>query len=286
MKEVIIVGSGPAGISAALYTARAGHKTTVISKDRGALERAHTVENYYGFAEPISGEELYERALLGARRQGVTLLTAEVTSLTLLGDGRFHLTAGTADYTADGVILATGAERRLPALPGIREFFGRGVSTCAICDSFAARRREVAVLGAGELALHEAEALLGVAASVTLLTNGEEPAVRDPRFAYDTRPVAAIEGDTAVRAVRFFDGEPLPVSMVFSAVGVAGASRLAATLGLVAAGEEIRTDKDGATAIPHLYAVGDCTGGLLQIATAVGDGARAGAALAAALKRT
>lgn len=285
MKEVIIVGGGPAGISAALYTVRAGHKTTVIARDSGALAAADVIENYYGFAEPISGRELHARATEGARRLGARILSGEVTAISYLPDGRFSLAANGKEYLADGVILATGAERKLPSIPGVREFYGRGVSTCAVCDSFAARGRAVAVLGTGELALHEAEALFGVAATVTVLTNGQEPVRRDARFAYDVRPLSAIEGDGVVRHVRFADGESLAVSMVFSAVGVAGASRLAAGLGLIAEGGRIETDADGATAIPLLFAVGDCTGGLMQISTAVGDGARAGAALSAALKR-
>lgn len=284
MKEVIVVGGGPAGISAALYTVRAGHKTTIIARDGGALMKADVIENYYGFATPISGRELHARATEGARRLGVEILSGEVTAISYRSDGSFLLHASGKEYRADGVILATGAERKLPPIPGVAEFYGRGVSTCAVCDSFAARGRTVAILGDGALALHEAEALLGVAADITVLTNGG-PAPTDSRFAYDVRPVAAIEGDTVVRGVRFADGEGLAASMVFSAVGVAGASRLAAGLGLIAEGGRIETNADGATAIPHLYAVGDCTGGLMQISTAVGDGARAGAALSAALKR-
>ena len=284
MKEVIVIGGGPAGVSAALYTVRAGHATHVIYRDTGALGRAELIENYYGLEEPISGSELHRRATEGARRLGVRFTEAEVTALAITSDGRYRISTKGKEYFADGVILATGAERKLPKLPGVNELFGAGVSTCAVCDSFAARRRAVAVLGAGELALHEAEALLGVAEHITILTNGT-PACADSRFAYDTAEVAAIEGDTKVEAVRFRDGPRLEVSMVFVALGVAGAARLASSLGLMTEDGRLQTDERMATPLPRLYAAGDCTGGLLQIATAVAEGARAGAELSAELKR-
>ena len=284
MKEVIIVGGGPAGVSAALYTARAGHATRVLFRDGGAIESAEVIENYYGLDAPISGRELSDRARAGARRLGVEFTEAEVTAIALEPDRRYRISTKGKEYFADGVVLATGVERKLSAIPGAEEFFGAGVSTCAICDSFAARRRPVAVIGEGELALHEAEALLGVAERLTLCTNGKE-APEDGRFAVDTREIAAIEGDTQVTAIRFADGGRLPVSMVFLAVGVAGAARLASSLGLGAADGRIETDERGATALPRLYAAGDCTGGLLQIAKAVAEGAAAGIALSTELKR-
>ena len=284
MKEVIIVGAGPAGVSAALYTVRAGHATRVLYRDMGALGRADRIENYYGLAEPLSGRELCERAIAGARRLGVVFEKAEVTAITLEADGRYRVAAKGKEYFADGVVLATGVERKLPKIPGAQELYGAGVSTCAVCDAFAARRRPVAVIGAGELALHEAEALLGVASGITLCTNGEPPPAGD-RFAVETAEIEAIEGEGRVEAVRFRDGRRLEVAMVFLAVGVAGAARLASSLGLGASGGRIETDINGATALPRLYAAGDCTGGLLQIAKAVADGAAAGVALSAELKK-
>ena len=221
--------------------------------------------------------------LLGAG--GLVRAYSHAAAIAIEADGRYRITTNCKEYFADGVILATGGERSVPKIPGADEFFGRGVSSCAVCDSFAARGRAAIVIGDGELALHEAEAILGVAESVTLCTNGAPCPAGGERFAVYTEPIAEIIGDTLVRGVRLAGGEVLPAAMVFLAVGVAGAGRLAATLGLPTEEGRIAVDKDMKTVLPRLYAAGDCTGGFLQIATAVGEGALAGARLAAELKK-
>ena len=170
MPNIVIIGSGPAGVSAALYAVRAGVDTTILTKGPGALDRAEKIENYYGFAEPISGAELERRSIENAKRLGVNVITAEAVGLTYT-DKLTVETVG-ADYPADAVILATGASRAVPRIPGLAGLEGHGVSFCAACDAFFYRGKDVAVLGSGEYALHEVQALLPVAGSVSLLTNG------------------------------------------------------------------------------------------------------------------
>ena len=152
MPSIIIIGSGPAGISAALYAVRAGVDTTVLTKGPGALDRAEKIENYYGFAEPVSGAELERRSIENAKRLGVRFVTAEAVGLTYTD----KLTVETVDknYPADAVILATGASRAVPRIPGLAGLEGHGVSYCAACDAFFYRGKDVAVLGSGEYALH------------------------------------------------------------------------------------------------------------------------------------
>ena len=284
MKKVIIIGGGPAGISASLYTVRAGFDTLVIAKDGGALERAERIENYYGLPSPLTGKELLENGRQGAERLGVRFLEAEVTAIET--DGRsYKIRARGKEYLADGVIVATGTEHRLPPIEGVSQYLGQGVSLCAVCDSFAARRRPVAVVGAGDYALDECAVLLGVAERVTLCTNGGEPPTGlPPEVDVRREPVTALEGDGLLRRIRFEGGEPLPVAMAFLAVGTPGGATLLERLGLATEGGRILTDADGATALPGLYAAGDVTGGVLQIATAVADGARAGLALVRTLR--
>lgn len=284
MSNIIIIGSGPAGVSAALYTARAGIETTVLTKGSGALERAEKIQNYYGFAEPVSGAELERRGIEGAKAVGVQFVTTEVVGLTYTD----RLTVETlhGNYPADAVILATGASRTVPQIPGLPGLEGHGVSYCAACDAFFYRGRDVAVLGSGEYALHEVQALLPVAGSVTLLTNGMPLTAQfPPEVKICPQKVHAILGETRVSGVQLADGTELPVAGVFVALGVAGSTALARKLGAAVDGNRIVTDERRMTTIPGLYAAGDCTGGLLQVAKAVYEGALAGTEAAKALRK-
>lgn len=275
MPSILIVGGGPAGLSAAIYAARANVQTTVLYKDGGALEKTDKIENYFGFADVISGPDLLARGRAQAARLGAQLVQTEVTGIEYAEKG-FSVKTTAGAYAADAIILATGAPRATPPIAGVREFEGRGVSYCAICDAFFYRGKAVAVLGEGEYALEEARTLLPVAASATLLTNGASaPANLPDGLLVDTRKVAAVEGDDKVARVLFADGEPIAVDGVFIAYGTAGSGDFARKLGAQVEGNKIQVSADLSTAVPGLFAAGDCTGGLLQVAKAVSDGAQA-----------
>ena len=284
MPKIIIIGSGPAGVSAALYAVRAGADTTVLTKGPGALDRAEKIENYYGFAGPVSGAELERRSIENAKRLGVQFVPAEAVGLTYTD----KLTVETLDkdYPADAVILATGASRAVPRIPGIAGLEGHGVSWCATCDAFFYRGKDVAVLGSGEYALHEVQALLPVAKSVTLLTDGAPlTASFPPEVKVLPKKVEAILGEKVVTGVQLSGGEMRPVSGVFVALGVAGSTALARKLGAEVDGNRIVVDETMQTTVPGLYAAGDCTGGLLQVAKAVYEGAQAATEAVKALRK-
>ena len=284
MPNIVIIGSGPAGVSAALYAVRAGVDTTILTKGPGALDRAEKIENYYGFAEPISGAELERRSIENAKRLGVNVITAEAVGLTYT-DKLTVETVG-ADYLADAVILATGASRAVPRIPGLAGLEGHGVSFCAACDAFFYRGKDVAVLGSGEYALHEVQALLPVAGSVSLLTNGAPLTAQfPPEVKVYPQKVDAILGEKVVTGVQLSGGETLAVSGVFVALGVAGSTALARKIGAAVDGNRIVVDAAMQTTVPGLYAAGDCTGGLLQVAKAVYEGALAGTEAARALRK-
>ncbi len=285
--HVIIIGSGPAGVSAALYARRGGADVTVISKGAGGLTTAEWVENYYGFAEPISGAELEQRGIAGAERLGVRFETDEVLAVLPVEEGRgFRLEAACRMYAADAVILAAGASRRTLSIPGLRDFEGRGVSYCAICDAFFYRRKKVAVIGAGDYALHEAEILRPHAAQLSLLTNGEEPSVAiSDGIAVQTQKIVRIEGARRVQHIVFDDETGMDVDGIFMAIGTAGSMELARKLGVVLSDGKIAVGKHMETNVPGVYAAGDCTGGLLQIAKAVYEGAEAGLAAVQYLRK-
>ena len=244
MSNSVIIGSGPAGVSAALYAARAGVQTTVLTKGPGALDRAELIQNYYGFAEPIAGAELERRGIEGAKAVGVEFVTTEAVGLTYTDKLTVETLAG--DFPADAVILATGASRAAPRIPGLAGLEGHGVSYCATCDAFFYRGREVAVR---------------------------------------TEAVEAILGEERVTGVQLKDGGTLEVSGVFVALGVAGSTALARKLGAEVNGSRIAVDDHMQTSLPGLYAAGDCTGGLLQVAKAVYEGAVAGTEAAKALRK-
>ena len=270
MSNIVIVGSGPAGVSAALYAVRAGVQTTVLTKGSGALARAEKIENYYGFAQPVSGPELERRSIENARRLGVQFVQTEAVGLTWTDRLTVETLAGA--YPADAVILATGASRAVPRIPGLTGLEGHGVSWCAACDAFFYRGKDVAVLGSGEYALHEVQALLPVVKSVTLLTNGAAlTADFPPEVSVCTQKVEAILGEQAVTGVQL--------------AGVAGSTALARKLGAAVEGSRIVVDDKMQTTVPGLYAAGDCTGGLLQVAKAVYEGALAGTEAAKALRK-
>ena len=284
MSNIVIVGSGPAGVSAALYAVRAGVQTTVLTKGSGALARAEKIENYYGFAQPVSGPELERRSIENAKRLGVRFVTAEAVGLTYTD----KLTVETVgkDYPADAVILATGASRAVPRIPGLAGLEGHGVSYCATCDAFFYRGKDVAVVGSGEYALHEVQALLPVAASVTLLLNGAPPAAEfPPEVAVRPEKIDAILGEQKVTGVQLSGGDVVELAGVFVALGVAGSTALARKIGAAVENGRIVTDEKMQTTVPGLYAAGDCTGGLLQVAKAVYEGAVAGTEAAKALRK-
>lgn len=273
MANLIIIGGGPAGLSASIYAARAGLKPTVLYQGGGALEKTDKIENYFGFAQPVTGAHLLDEGRAQAERLGVTLTETEVTGAEYAEKGFVVKTTG-QPYEAEAIILATGAPRSAPKIPGIAELEGRGVSYCAICDAFFYRGKSVAVLGQGEYAVEEAKTLLPVVSSVTLLTNGAEPPAGLPDgISVETRPVARVAGEDKVSAIEFQDGATLAADGLFIAYGTAGSTDFARKLGAMTEGRSITVDGKMLTNVPGLFAAGDCTGGLLQVAKAVSDGA-------------
>ena len=272
--DVIIVGNGPAGLSAALYTSRANLRTLVIGKDQGALAKADRIENYFGLAEPISGCELVENTKIQAKNLGADLVTDEIFHISWNQD--FTLEGREGSYRAKAVLLATGTSRKKADIEGLSRLEGHGVSYCAICDAFFYRGRKVAVLGNEEYAVHELAQLLPVAGSAALLTDGKELKAKVPEgVQVITKKIHSVDGEEAVTGVTFADGERLPADGLFVALGSAGAVDLARKVGALTDGRSIQVDETMATNVPGLFAAGDCTGGLLQISTAVGEGAKA-----------
>ena len=276
MYDVIILGAGPAGISASLYTKRANLKTLIVYNDKSGLEKASLIENYYGFKNGITGEELYNTGIEQAKNIGVEVLKEEVVKIENNIE-HFNVVTTKNEYQAKNLILATGNKKNRPKIKGIEKFEGKGVSYCAICDGFFYRNRSVAVLGSGNYAISETNELINIADNITILTNGKEaPEFRADNVKVDTKEIEEIEGTDKVEEVRFKDGTTIKTDGIFVAEGVAGSSEFAKKLGIITQKDKIVVNENMETNIKGIYACGDCTGGLLQVSKAVYEGTKAG----------
>lgn len=277
MVDLIVIGFGPAGISTALYALRGGVSVLLLGKDGGALEKTEEIDNYYGFPQALRGGELVERGLEQAERLGAKLVRQEVVGITY-AEG-FEVHTATGKYTSHALVLATGASRQSVNIEGLNRLEGKGVSYCAMCDAFFYKGKDVAVLGCCDFAAHEVNDLLPVVRSVTLVTNEEPTTAEFPgQVKIIPAKISALVGTQSLEAILFEDGSRLEVSGLFVAIGVAGSGDLARKLGVSTQKNNIVVQADMSTGVPGLFAAGDCTGGLLQIAKAVGDGAKAGVA--------
>lgn len=273
--DVVIIGKGPAGISASLYACRGGVSTLVLYKDSGALERAHKIDNYYGFVDTITGPQLLENGVKQAKRLGVEFLEDEVVGLGY--ENELVVRCKNNKISAKTVMIATGTSRNRPKINRLAEFEGKGISYCAVCDAFFYKKKDVIVIGSGDYALHEAMELKEVVNKVTILTNGLEPTFTNVNgIDVITTKINSITGDEVVSGVEFSDGNKMSANGIFIAIGVAGSADLAKKIGAEVDGNNIVVNDKMQTSIPGLYAGGDCTGGMLQIAKAIYDGALAG----------
>ena len=278
MYDVIVIGSGPAGITAAIYAKRRNLSILVISKGIGALQKTEKIDNYYGFESGISGKELYENGVKQAKNLGIDFIEDEVINIEYIN--QFTIETVNSKYEAKAVILATGVSRNVPNIKGIKEFEGKGVSYCAVCDSFFYKGKDVAVLGDGNYAIHEFETLKPIASSVTILTNGNNMVEnRDSSIEVNSKKIREFRGDTKLEEVEFEDNTIQNLNGVFIAMGTASSSDLARKIGARIENNNTIVNENMETTVPGLFACGDCTGGLLQISKAVYEGAKAGLAV-------
>ena len=274
MYDTIVIGSGPAGIEAALYLKRAKKEVCILSKGAGALAKAEKIENFYGLEPPISGKELHQRGEMQATKLGIPIIKEEVVNIQKID--KFIVETQNNVYEAKTVILATGAPRKKLPVKGMEALEGKGVSYCAICDAFFFRGKTVVVIGNGNYAIHELKQLKPVVKEVILCTNGErlvenrDEALED--ITIKTEPIYEVRGEDKVEGVVLKDGTPLPAQGVFVALGTASSQDLARKLGVYLQADKIVVDENRQTNVEGLYACGDCIGGTLQIAKATNDG--------------
>ena len=290
MYDIIIIGSGPAGLSAAIYAQRACLDTIVIEKNGisgGQVLNTWEVDNYPGFPG-VTGFELSRQFREHANKLGARVVQDEVVQVELSGNVK-KVVCEEETYEARCVILASGAHHRTLEVPGEEELRGAGVSYCATCDGAFFRGRTVAVVGGGDAALEDAIFLARMCEKVYIVHRRDKlrgakrlqerlQALENIEFVWNSETVA-IEGNAQVEALRLRQtktGEEkrLDVDGVFIAVGSAPESELYA--GQLELDEQgyIRADESGQTSVPGVFAAGDVrTKALRQILTAASDGA-------------
>ncbi len=281
--DVIIIGKGPSGISAALYTQRANLETIVIGREGSSLEKAEKIENYYGFEEAISGEKLLRNGENQAQRLGVQILEEEVAAIAkFYKEKYFKVSSIEGEYYSRAVLIATGQPNKKIDMEGLKEFEGRGVSYCTTCDGFFYKNMTIGILGNSAYAIHEAMELEAYTRDITLFTNGAELDVtgeladKAGEYKINTRPILKLTGDEYLQEIHFKDGYSQKLDGLFVAYGTASSVDFAKKLGVEVENNAIVVDLKQSTNIEGVYAAGDCTGGFKQIATAVGQGAVAG----------
>ena len=294
--DVVIIGSGPAGLTAGMYAARADLRTLAIEGGSTVSQITATdvIENYPGIPGGVNGLELVERFKAQAVGFGLETASGDVTAVTRkkFGDREgWEIVAGEQRYTALAVIIATGAAWRHLGVPGEERFIGRGVSFCATCDAPLFRNREVAVVGGGDTAIQEALYLTRFAKKVTVIHRRDRlraTAILQKRafanekiiFAWNS-VVDAIDGLDLIQWVRLRnvktdEKKELSVSGVFIFVGLTPNTVPFRDLVTVNQGGGIRVDANMQTSVSGIFACGDCTAKRLrQVVTACGDGATA-----------
>lgn len=276
MYDCIIIGAGPAGISAGLYAKRANLNVLILYHGESNLEKATQIDNYYGFKDGIDGKTLYDNGIKQAENLGITVKNEEVLHIDKIEN--FKVTTTTSEYESKAIIISTGNKKIQPNIKGVQEFDGKGISYCAICDGFFYRQKNVAVIGNGKFALNEAEVLKRTASKVTILTNGEN-LQENTDFDVIDKKITQILGDSKIQSVEFEDGSTLDLDGIFIALGEAGGSDFAKRIGVLTEKDSIIVDENMKTNIDGLYSCGNVTGGLLQVCKAVYEGAKAGLAV-------
>lgn len=290
--DVLIIGAGPAGLTAGIYAGRGNLKTGILEKGNpgGQIAQTEEVENYPGFPDVISGPELSGRMVAQAEKFGAAIIYDEVQSLEKFGHG-FKIKGYDKTYTSSVVIIATGANPKRLNVPGEDKFYGRGVSTCATCDGFFYRGKNVVVVGGGDAAIEEGTFLTKFAASVTIIHRrdtlrankvAQDRAFKNPKmkFIWDTA-VEEVIGEETVTAVRTKNLKTgletiLPTDGVFIYVGHEPNTKFLENTvalnehGYVAVHDEIYTN------IAGLYSAGDVSDEIYrQLTTSIGAGTKA-----------
>ncbi len=288
--DVLVIGSGPAGIQAAIHASRRKVSVVVAGRPSASAAAGTEMDNYFGTGL-VSGDRLIEEGIRQAESTGAVFSGQNVISSSRDGEAfRFVLEDGT-EVVSKAVVIATGISRKKLGIPGEKELFGKGVSYCAVCDCNFYKGRRAVIVGNESEAATSAEMMTGYAsetswvawdvqASPVLVEKAEAAGVR----LYGSKP-RAIVGEAKVEALELEDGTTIPTDGVFIELGARSAADIAMDLDVMPEMDDtIKVGTDCATEVPGVYACGDVTGKPWQVAKAVGQGCVAGTNAAAFVK--
>lgn len=284
MYDCIIIGAGPAGISASLYLTRAGLNTLVLYNNFGALEKAEKIENYYGIFPTLSGKEIAKLGIKQTESLGTTVKNEEVIGLNY--DGNFVIETLNSTYSSKALLIATGSSAKPLKIDGIDKFTAKGVSYCAVCDGFLYKNKEIALIGSSNYAMHELDYLKNLASKIYLLTDGKNIAkeINYTNVEVISNKILAIEGNTRAEKV-ILENKTIDIDGIFVANDTLDANQLAKKIYVETENNLIKVTEQMETNIPGIFAAGDCTKGVKQISKAVSDGTKAAYSIIKFLKK-
>ncbi len=267
MKDVIVIGQGPSGISCAIYLKRFNLNPIVIAKDFGALETKATIENYYGI-ESIDGKKLIQKGIDQAKKLGIEVINEEVISIE--NYGTFEVITNKNKYEGKAVYLAVGKAKAKLNKKGLKEFEGKGISYCATCDGFFFRKKRIGIVGSGDYMLKELEVLRNFSDDIIVFSSSDldikEKVVKDE--------IIEFYGNDKLEGVKTINDD-YKLDAVFIALGSLDAFSIAKHLGLILDEKNNIVVNDYMSNIEGVFAGGDVIGGLLQVSKASSDGANA-----------
>ena len=279
--DVIIIGGGPAGLSASIYTSRADFKTLVLDEPDKLLKKVKKIENYFGFPDGISGQEILERGKEQTEKFGTVVKDEKALLIKTEGDN-YRVDTAENSYTTRSLILSPGIQHKKPGVDEIEEYEGSGVSYCVTCDAPLFKGEKVGLLGSEDLVAKEALELYEYTQDIKIFTNGRDldmheslkKQIEDRNIPIVKKKIKDVKGNGKFNGLVFEDGEEEMEGLMI-AEGTSGSLDFAKSLGIMIEDGKLVVDEDQFTRLPRVYAAGDCTGGARQIGAAVGEGAEA-----------
>lgn len=281
MHDTIIIGIGPAGLSAAIYCSRAGLKTILIGEQKkSSLRKAAAIENYFGITSS-SGKNILSTGIKQAERFGTTIVEDEVVNIKQAENEFIVKTSKGKQHSGKTIIFATGIPACNSGIQNEEKLTGRGVHYCAVCDGFFYKNKKIAVVGNGNFAAEQAIELMAYTKDVSIISNGKKfeinkkysEALKKNRIKLIDTKINSFEGGKKLERIKTAHGD-LKFDGVFMGIGCSAMS-FAQRFGIETKGNSIVVDNAGKTNVPGIYAAGACTGAISQVSVAVGEGCKA-----------